>query len=360
MRLALALVLAGVVAAAATAAYGHGAAGGVPSGFEPETAAAVGARDYWIFGDYRCSSGWCPALVRSTDAGGHFARIAGPPLTSQGTTPTLVFANARDGYAYTWTQSPLYVTHDGGTSWRRISGGSAVALAVGGREVYAVTARCSDARGCRSFRFRRSTVAREDWHSLSLPLRSGLPFSLAAHSDHLWLLGETNSGKHYLDRLARSMNGGRTFAVRAGPCFADLGGRIVPAGDGVVWAVCPSGMMAGLTQSTNGGRSFTARSFHDPGGLRLPALTNGASLVTTSHHGAVLYRGVEGPLLRTVDAGGHWIRAAGTGHLGDVLWLGFSTHRVGAAVAASRSHPGRILFLRTADGGATWHSVPVR
>src|SRR5262245_16274193 len=143
MRLALALALAGAVAVAATAAYGRGAARGVPHGFQPETASAVGTRDYWVFGEYRCRSGWCLALVRSTDAGSHFTRLAAPPLTSQGTVPTLVFADARDGYAYTWTESPLYVTHDGGAHWHRASGGSAIAVAVGGRDVYVVSGRCS-------------------------------------------------------------------------------------------------------------------------------------------------------------------------------------------------------------------------
>lgn len=79
----------------------------MPHGFRPETAAAVGTRDYWIFGDYRCGAGWCLSLVRSTDAGARFTRVAAPPMTSQGIVPTLVFANARDGYAYTWTASPL-------------------------------------------------------------------------------------------------------------------------------------------------------------------------------------------------------------------------------------------------------------
>jgi hypothetical protein len=45
MRFALALALAGAVAVVGTAAYGRGAAHGVPRGFSPETAAAVGTRD---------------------------------------------------------------------------------------------------------------------------------------------------------------------------------------------------------------------------------------------------------------------------------------------------------------------------
>jgi hypothetical protein len=355
MRFALALGLAAVLAVAATASA-RDTAQGVPHGFRPETAAAVGTRDYWIFGDYRCSSGWCLALVRSTNGGGSFARVAAPPLTSQGTVPTLVFANARDGYAYTWTASPLYVTHDGGTTWHRTSGGSSIGVAAADREVYAVSGHCSDAHGCRSFHLRRSSVVRTGWRSLALPVRSGLPFSLAAHADHLWLLGETNSAKHRLDRLARSMNGGRTFTVRSGPCFADLGGRIVPAGDGVLWAVCPSGMMSELLLSTNGGRSFAVRSFHDPGGLGHPSLTNGAQVAAASARVAVLNGGGGGALLRTTDAGRHWNRVPLTARIEQVFWLGFTTHRVGVAVV-QEGHKAQLL--RTTDGGAIWHLVPI-
>jgi photosystem II stability/assembly factor-like uncharacterized protein len=194
---------------------------------------------------------------------------------------------------------------------------------------------------------------------LALPLRSGLPFSLAARADHLWLLGETDSAKHYRDRLARSINGGRTFTVRSGPCFADLGGRLVPVGDGVVWAVCPSGLMAELTLSTNDGRSFPAnRSAHDPGGLRQPGLVNSAGIAAASPRIAVLSRGAGGALLRTIDAGRHWRPVAGTARLQGVSWLSFSTSRSGAALVQMSAR--QTQLWRTTNGGATWRPVPIR
>ena len=87
MRIALALALTGIVAVAATASAGGAASRGVPKGFRPETAAAVGARDLWVLGEYRCGGNWCLALVSSTDGGKQFSRADLPPLPSQGTDP---------------------------------------------------------------------------------------------------------------------------------------------------------------------------------------------------------------------------------------------------------------------------------
>lgn len=333
----------------------------VPGGFAAETAAAVGTRDLWVLGDYKCGAGaYCLALIRSHDGGEHFARVAAPPLASQGTVSIVVFADGRDGYAYTSTASPLYVTHDGGVTWHRELTGSAIAIAVGDRTVYAVMGRCSRARGCVNFRLARSSVSRSDWRSLTLPAGSGVPFSLAARGDDLWLLGRTNSATHQFDRLARSTNGGRSFTVRSGPCFADLGGRLAPAANGTVWAVCPSGMMAGLWLSRDGGRSFpSVRSFHDPGSRHQPLLTNAAAIAPISSRAAVLYGGVQGPLWRTSDAGLHWSRLAETARFGQVQWLAFATHHVGAAVVQIRGVGTRSELWRTTNGGTTWRNVPL-
>lgn len=333
----------------------------VPRGFGAMTAAAVGTHDYWVLGDYRCRAGaFCLALIRSSDGGVHFTRVVAPLLPSHGTAPTLVFANARNGYAYTSDVSPLYVTHDGGVSWHRALAHSTIAVAVGGRMVYVVSGRCSHSHGCRRFRLLRSSASPTAWQALALPVQGGLPFSLAAHGSRLWLLGNGNDVAEHLDRLARSINNGRTFTVQSGPCSAGLGGRLTPAGHGVVWAVCPTGMLAGLWLSTDGGRSFRAvRSLHDAGGLRRP-LTNGAEIVATSSRDAVLYGGAGGPLWHTSDAGLHWSRLAQTASFEQIFWLTFTTRRFGAAVVQSRGAGSHGELWRTTDGGETWRNVPLR
>jgi photosystem II stability/assembly factor-like uncharacterized protein len=116
--------------------------------------------------------------------------------------------------------------------------------------------------------------------------------------------------------------------------------------------------MAELALSTNGGRSFPAiRSVHDPGGLRQPALVNSARIAAASARVAVLSRGAGGALLRTTDAGRHWQSVPRTARIEQVLWLGFTTNRVGAALVQLG---GETQLWRTSDGGATWHSVPIR
>lgn len=346
MRFALALALAGVLAAASASEAG-GRQRPAPGRIRPEAAAAVGPRDLWVLGVSRCDRGYCNTLVRSTDAGKHFVSVGFPRLPAQGTVPTMVFANARDGFAYVVDATPLYATHDGGRSWHRVGPNRSVdAFVTGGGYAYLLAGR---------HRLQRSRVGRNDWERLALTV-SHRPFSLAARGPDVWLLGLPRHRPDF-DTVSLSADRGRTFLARKGPCLAELGGTLVPAAGGVVWAVCPSGMMAELALSTNGGRSFPAiRSAHDPGGLREPALVNSARIAAASARVAVLTRGAGGALLRTIDAGRHWRAVPRTGRIQDVFWLAFATRRVGAALVRFRH---RMQLWRTTDAGANWHSVPL-
>jgi photosystem II stability/assembly factor-like uncharacterized protein len=259
--------------------------------------------------------------------------------------PTLDFVSRDDGFAYVAYGGPLYVTHDGGDSWHPTGRRAPVAaLAAGGDHVYAIFGRS---------RFERASVSSDAWQTLPLPVKQGLPASIAVLGRDVWLLGlPRRSRPDDGDELARSTDGGKTFSAGRGPCFSELGGTLVPAGAGRLWALCSGGHFTRIFRSPDGGRSFVL--------VRGYSQANGATLAAASVRVAVLDRGVEGPLLRTTDGGRRWKAVRGTGRLAATRWLAFSTSRVGAAVVQVRGAPTRGELWRTTDGGGSWHKVPLR
>jgi photosystem II stability/assembly factor-like uncharacterized protein len=319
----------------------------VPAGFEPVSFTAVSERDFWLLGTVPCHTGRCTAIVRTTDGGRSFAGIHAPALPTSGTTPELRFANRLDGFAFVLWRGLFYATHDGGASWQRLALGRVLGFATGAGNVYVVTSR----------RLEQSRVSANAWHSRSLPFTSdGSALDLAAHGANLWLLGTRHSnGPLRNDELARSKDAGRTFVTGAGPCVPGLGGELAPTSAQVVWAVCPTGMSAGASRSTNGGISFAR--------IRTPPLVNSAQLAPASESTAVLARGVGARLLRTTDGGHTWNTPNTPRGATDIMWVGFTDARVGAALAQTgydASAKTEVTALwRTTDGGATWSKVRV-
>ncbi len=347
-RVAVGVLASAVALAIVSAGWSRPDASSIPRGFRPETAAAVGARDLWVLGEYRCRGSWCLALVSSTDGGKRFSRVDLPPLPSQGTDPTIVFASARDGFVYVEDGTPLYATHDGGRSWQRTGPPRPVgAFAAGGGRVYAIFGRTH---------FERASISSDTWEALPFLVKKEFPISLASRGRQVWLLGLARNSRPGRQSLERSNDGGQTFMAGPGPGFG-LGCALVPAGREIVWAVCPSGMMAGLSVSKDGGRSFRIRSFHDPGGSGAPSLTNGGQVAAASERIAVLTRGAGGAFLRTADSGRHWSVVPRTAGIQGVFWLAFTTQRVGSALVELHD---RTDLWRTTDGGETWHSVPIQ
>lgn len=302
---------------------------------------AVGERAYWVLAtDGRCR---CFTILRTTDGGGSFVRITAPPLPSSGTTPFLRFADRRDGFAFVpGIGGRFYATHDGGRTWARLSVGAVLAFATGGGNVYLVTARCTIAR-CSTYRFRRAAVSGRAWSSRPPPfVPAASTFDLAARGPDVWLLGAPRLNRH--DALARSTDGGRTFVVAPAPCYSDLGGRLEPTSASVVWAICPTGLMAGAWRSVDGGVRFTL--------LGTGSLVNSAALAPASDTAAVVAVGGAGARLeRTVDGGATW-RPVGTRAMGDIwLFIGFTDATTGVAIAGDGA------LWRTRDGGVGWSRV---
>lgn len=346
-RAVLGVVLVVTLAGCGSSSDAAVARGSVPAGFEPVSFTAVSERDFWLLGTVPCQSGRCTAIVRTTDGGRSFAAIHAPALPSSGTIPELRFADRLDGFAFVLWRGLFYATHDGGASWQRLALGRVLGFATGAGNVYVVTSR----------RLEHSRVSANAWHTRSLPFSSdGSALALAAHGANLWLLGtRPSNGPIRNDELARSKDAGRTFVTGAGPCVPGLGGELAPTSTQVVWAVCPTGMSAGASRSTNGGISFAR--------LRTPPLVNSAQLAPASESTAVLARGVGARLLRTTDGGSTWNFPKTPEPAMDIMWVGFTDARVGAALVqtgfdASAKTEVTVLW-RTTDGGATWSKVRV-
>jgi photosystem II stability/assembly factor-like uncharacterized protein len=326
--IALFLVLAGSSSAA------------VPDGFQPLSFTAVSEQDFWLLGSVRCHTGHCSVIVRTTNGGKTFTAIHAPAVSLSGQTPEVRFADRRDGFVFVRSSGLFFATHDGGASWKQLRLGRVFGFATGGGTVYVVT----------SGRLERSPVSVNAWRATPLPFSSdGSPLDLQAHGANLWLLGTKRGGVASHDELARSQDGGRTFRTGAGPCFPGLGGELAPTSPNDVWAVCPTGMLAGAWHSTNGGISFTR--------LRTRELVNSAQLAPASATTAVLVRGGNAQLLRTTDRGKTWSAPRTPGRFTYVLFVGFTDARVGAAIVQTGSST---ALWRTTDGGATWSTVGLR
>jgi photosystem II stability/assembly factor-like uncharacterized protein len=339
----LLLVLLGLGSSASTAA----SKSSVPAGFQPLSFTDVSERDFWLLGTVPCHGRRCVAIVRTTDGGRSFARVNAPTLPTSGNTPELRFANHVDGVAFVPWSGRFFTTHDGGASWKRLDLGRILGFATGAGKVFVAT----------SGRLEYSPVFEDAWRSKPLPFPSdGSALDLEAHGSSFWLLGTRRGTSGYHDALARSTDAGRTFVTGAGPCTPGLGGELAPTFASVVWAVCPTGMLAAAWRSTNRGVSFTR--------LHTPQLVNSAQIAPASSTTAVLERGGVSRLLRTTDGGRTWKAAKTPGRVTDVIWVGFTDARVGAAIVQTgydvSAKTELTALWRTTDGGATWSRLRIR
>jgi photosystem II stability/assembly factor-like uncharacterized protein len=323
----------------------------LPARFVAVSLSALDNRDFAVLGTVPCSGGRCYAIERTADGGRSFTRVAAPRgLPTEGTTPTLRFADARDGFVrvpFSW--GAFWSTHDGGATWQRLRSPNVVAFTTAGRNVYAVTARCTT-QTCSGYHFAHGPASAARWRESPLPfVPDGPVIDVAVRGRTIWLLGtRARMRLPYHDVLARSTDGGRTFVTGDGPCTPGLGGDLEPSSARVVWAVCPTGMMAGASRSTDGGVTFKP--------LQTPSLVNAARLAPASDQTAVLAaNGAGRPLYRTTDGGATWrpLRLPGN----DTVWndVVFTDARTGTALVQIGERSAAIW--RTTDGGATWSRI---
>lgn len=338
----------------------------MPKGFAPVSFTAVSADQYWLLGTAPCSNPVCTSIVGTTDGGAHFSGVPAPqvPLSGAGLTgqqdgngiDTLRFADALDGYAFGTGGDQFWDTHDGGSTWAApgfMSGRSLLAFGTGAGFAFALVGSCQSGT-CSNVVVERSPVHTDNWSSLAVPLPSGISglASMAVHGTDLWVSATTGAAQAN-QVLVMSTSSGAGFTTGQSPCFSGLGGTLSATSAQVVWAVCPTGMLAEVFRSADGGRTWAGL------GSNTGEVSNGAVLAAASDSTAVLAPGGATQLLRTTDGGSTWspVPGTGSGSLG-WSWAGFTTPTTGAALRSSSGPASGEQLWRTTDGGASW-SGPV-
>jgi photosystem II stability/assembly factor-like uncharacterized protein len=325
--------------------------GPVPVGFRPQSASFISASDGWVLGTAPCHSAPCTSIVRTVNGGRTWRGIPAPraPLTQfgQGTgIGELRFADALDGFAY---DPDLYVTHNGGVSWRRVRlPGQVGDLEASGGVVYAAV-RVSGGHE----RIYRSKATTNSWS-----LVPGLPTSLKGlPAEGTITLHGTSAWIFIGSRLYATSTGASWFRVQL-PCdraehlFADS----VSAFDARRITLLCTGLPAlGSTEkvaysSSNGGHSFTRAGTPPSGGdggvLAQPAPTHifvasssAATFIYVSRNGGLTWR----TALFLADGGKGWND------------FGFTTATQGLAIEGTPVIGSHLYMTRNA--GHTWHRI---
>gem|GEM_PF-2282128 len=367
---ALTTVPSTLVTTTTTAAAGQPAGGAVPAGFDPVSFTAISASEYWLLGDALCKNPVCTSIVRTTDSGANFVGLPAPvaPLatTSEvaptaGGINTLLFADALNGYAFSsGPNGAFFDTHDGGEQWAQpgfLAGRELLAFGTGAGYALALAGTCPNG-SCSSLVLERSPVGSDDWAGLAVPVPAGADqvATMAVHGSDLWF-SVTTAATQSNQLLVASSNSGTTFAIHQSPCFAGLGGAIEASSPTVLWAVCPTGMLAEAFRSTDGGAHWIPLS-------SAGEMDNSAQLAPASGTTAVLDQASQGPVLRTDDSGATWhtVYPSANGAW-NWNWTGFTDVNTGSALRSEANAPANWPWpngpspeqlWRSTDGGTTW------
>lgn len=349
------------------------------AGFAPSFLARAGTSStVYVLGTSPCGNQSCPSLWRGyagvSALSGRFVKVTAPPFNDPKLygLGKLVFANARDGYAFQSygqaTDAAVYATVDGARSWHRVSFGSdagAFDIAAAQGEFYAVEVRCtwgtpsSAASRCHDYRLARSRAGSTSWSSVPIPGATALvnnAVSLAATGYKVWLSYQDNR-EGSVPQLLESAGGHLPFVRQAQsalygvqPC------ALYPMTSFIIWALCPTGMQESVLRSTDAGRNFERMwtAFPTLGSLFIP-VTAGV---------AYRYQGVGAKtpqvLERTTDGGASFTVVAPFPFVGGAAEQFFfldpnDAYAIGSVKNGKSETEATLLF--THDGGVSWHLV---
>jgi len=322
---------------------------------------------FWLLGDAPCKNPVCTSIVRTTDGGASFVGLPAPtaPLDTgsggsggSGGVNTIRFANALDGYVFGSNQEgPFWETHDGGELWTQpsaISGQGLLSFGTGAGYAFALVGTCPGG-SCSNISLLRSPVSSDEWSPLNLPVPAGASIGagMAVSGADVWVSLSASQPKQM---LLASDDSGSTWTTYTSPCLSGLGGNLQATSASVLWAVCPTGMLAGLMRSTDGGANWQALTTATP-------LPNSVLLAPSSGTDAVLASAGQEQLELTTDGGTTWQKVSSPVTNGYWAWIGFTNASTGSALSSASSAPAGWPWpngplpeqlWRTSDAGTNW------
>jgi hypothetical protein len=277
---------------------------------------------------------------------GRSTRCASPP-------PLVGYAfNAQSFRRADAPSDPIWETTDGGARWRRLTIGDVHSFAAGGGVLYLLTGHCRSGV-CRNLTLQHAPLGTTDWASTPLPLSAaGSIVLLAVHGNAVWISASPTSGVHQNQILLTSTDNGATFTTGRSPCVNGLGGDLEATSTSVLWAICPTGMLAGALRSTDGGVTWATLHVGRE-------LNNGARIAPANDTTAVVSTGDQTQLLRTSDGGAMFTQVYPS-DAGSWNFIGFSDAQTGSGIRTLPGKSPRSLgpplaeLMRSSDGGANW------
>src|SRR6266702_874111 len=292
----------------------------VPANFQPTSVTFIGPHIGAVIGQAgtpgHCATAYCTSLAGTSDYGtswyGVSAPLTGPPSGALGVSQ-IRFLDVHDGWAF---GPQLWVTHDGGGHWtqEQTYGLRVTDLETAGDRAFAVFATCTGdgpgyAADCTSFSIYTSPASGGQWQPVPGPVANLQTASGgAAASASLVLTGDPSGGTGYLlspagARLRGPLNGTAWTAVnQAAPCAPGAPGAggqpatALLAGDPArLVLVCTSATSAAgdtqnktVTESTNGGVSWSGGGTAPPAGLATSVSAQGQVVVLATDAGIYL------------------------------------------------------------------------
>jgi hypothetical protein len=321
----------------------------VPAGFRPGSASFVTAKAGYVLGAVNCKPGHkCKSTLVATDDAGASWRVVPAPLGST-TDENVLFSGKRTGWIFGY--DGLWVTRNGGTSWRRLRlGGSLQGLAVSSATVYAVV---TPPRKSTQELF-ASPTSRNRWHVVTGAGPGGPESALGAFGRSAWFV----SGSTLWTTAGGSPWKSYPFAcARTGYQVAG----ITAANPSRVYFLClnfNSSMgheRMEVMVSTDGGQT------EQLAGGKSPVIGDGGLLAVPPGNPSVLTfaasPGVPSYMARSANGGKTWKQV---GRLfGDGPWnsLQYVTRTVGWIVLGRAGLGGAPELLGSTNAGASWHQV---